>query len=298
MAAQCSTDKDNLALSKCNKLPKLIKGMIETPPAFSFAPADFATAAAFKTALQALLIEDAQEDRGYLWPFFFTAENQSEETVFQETPLGRRVVRDGQYRFNFAISENICLHKAMFSHRTTQGRVFLIDSDNQILGTLDTDGNFLGFTISMIHTGKFAFNDGSVVTTSPIYVDLLDNSELDRDGEILSGDIGKVINQVIRLADAELEIVGTPSATTIVVDVFAECDGTEITGLAVDDFVLTDDDNGATHAISSAVESTTVPGRYTLTGVSFEDSHLNLDSPSSLSIVGYESVGSVAVNVP
>ncbi len=296
MAAQCNTDKDNLALSKCNKLPKLIKGMIETPADFSFAPADFADAASFKTALQALLV-DAAEDRGYLWPFFFTFENNSQETTFQETPLGRRVVIDGQYRFNFGISENICLHKAMFSHRTSQGRVFLIDSDNQILGTLDTDGNFLGFTISMIHTGKFAFNDGSVVTTSPIYVDLLDNTELDRDGEILSGDIGKVINQVIRLADAELAIVGTPSATTIVVDVYAECDGTPISGLVTGDFTLTDDDNGASHAFTAA-ESSTVPGRYTLTGTSFEDSHLDIDLPASLSIMAWESTGSVAVNVP
>src|SRR5690242_7432609 len=103
MAAQCSTDKSNLALSKCNKLPKLIKGMIETPADFSFSPADIASAAAFKTALQALLIEDAQADRGYLWPFFFSFENNSEETVFEETPLGRRAVRDGQYRFNFNI---------------------------------------------------------------------------------------------------------------------------------------------------------------------------------------------------
>jgi hypothetical protein len=297
MAAQCSTDKSNLALSKCNKLPKLIKGMIETPADFSFSPADIASAAAFKTALQALLIEDAQADRGYLWPFFFSFENNSEETVFEETPLGRRAVRDGQYRFNFNISENICLHKAMFSHRTTQGRVFLIDSDNQILGTVDTDGNFLGFTISMVHTGKFIFNDGSVVTKSPIFVDLLDNTELDRDGEILSGDIGKVINQVIRLADATLEIVGTPSATTIVVDVYAECDGTEIAGLVTADFTLTDDDNGASHAFTAA-ESSTIPGRYTLTGTSFEDSHVNLVGPTALTIKAWESTGSVAVNVP
>src|SRR6478735_8619803 len=159
MAADCVTTKKNLALSKCNKLPGLLKGMIETPSDFSFSPSDIASAAAFKTALQALLVDDAA-DRGYLWPFFFTFTNNSQETVFQETPLGRRKVIDGQYRFNFGISENICLHKAMYTHQTTEGRVFLIDHKNQILGTLDTDGNFLGFTISQIATQKFAFNDG------------------------------------------------------------------------------------------------------------------------------------------
>lgn len=295
MAAQCNTDKKNLALSKCNKLPGLIKGMIETPADFFFTPANIASAAAFKTALQNLLIDDA-EDRGYLWPFFFTFTNNSQETVFQETPLGRRVVIDGQYRFNFGISENICLHKAMFSHRTTQGRVFLIDHQNQIIGTLDTSGNLLGFTIGMLWTEKFAFNDGSVVTTSPIDVDLLDNTELDRDGEILSGDIGKVINQVIRLADAELLIVGTPTTTEIVVDVYAECDGTPISGLIAADFSLIDDDNGASHAKTSA-ESATVPGRYTLTGTAFEDSQLNLVSPATLSIKAWESTGAVAVSI-
>ncbi len=98
--------------------------------------------------------------------------------------------------------------------------------------------------------------------------------------------------------DVELEIVGTSSATTIVVTVATVCDGTPVSGLVVGDFNLTDDDDSASHAISSSVESTTVPGRYTLTGVSFEDSHLNLDPPDVLSIQSYESTGAVAVNVP
>lgn len=295
--AECATRKKNIALSKCNKLPGLIKMMFTTPDDFFFTPEQTATAAAFKTAVQDLLVE-VYADRGYLFPPFMTFTNNSEATVFEATPLGRRKVIDGQYRFNFGISENICVHKAMYTHQATSGvRVFLIDHKNQWIGTEDTDGNFLGLTIAMLDTEKFTFNDGSVVTKSPINVDLLDNTELDQDGSILSGDIGKIVNQVIRLADVTLTIVGTPSTTSIVVDVAAECDGTPISGLVTADFILLDNDDGAPHA-KTAAESATVPGRYTLTGTAFEDSTLDLTTPALLSIKAYESTGAVAVNVP
>lgn len=292
--ATCNVTKGNLGLSQCNKLPQMIVGMITTPADFSIPAATYAVEADLLTYLNAALLDPAA-DRIYLWPNFRTFENISTEAVYEDTPMAYLPVRDGDYRFKFGIKENLCLHKKMYTHRASNGRVILIDNENQLIGTELSDGSFAGLTMQMLHTEKFMFNDGSVSTKSPIVIALQNNKELDKDGSILQADF---VGELYRIVDVTLTIVGTPTTSSIVVDVAAECDGTAITGLVVADFNLTDDDDGANHAISSATESSTVPGRYTLAGTAFEDSVLNLDAPDVLSIQAYESTGGVAVTIP
>jgi hypothetical protein len=296
--AECAEPKKNLALSKCNKLPGMLKGQIETPLDAKIEPAEFATAAALKTFLQAKLVAPLAE-RWYLWPFFNTFENISEATVYEDTPLTYSPVRDGQYRFRFGIIQNICLHKAMFSHRSNSGRMIFIDDKNQWIVTKDTDGNLMGLTYSMLNTEKFILNDGSVATKSPVVIALLDNTELDKDGEMLSGDIGKIVNQVIRLTDVVVTVVTITDAGDIDVSVVAECDGTPISGLATADFTYLNA-AGVAVVITAATESSTIPGQYKLTqaGDLFVDGTINLKIPSVLSIKAYESTGAAAVNIP
>ena len=293
----CTTeDKKNLGLSDCNEFPGLQDGGIETNADFVIPAATLASgAAAVQAYLQAALL-DTIDDRIFMWPPFASFEDISEAAVYQDTPLKYRKVRDGNYRFRFGISENLCLHKAMFTHRRTNGRWFIKDQNGYLTGTKLSNGDMAGFTIAMLNTEKLKFNDGSVATESPIVIALANNIELDKNG--LMFDASSFIGELYRIVDVYLTIVGSPSATTIVVDVKQVCDETPVSGLVVGDFTLTDNDNGASHAISSAVESTTIPGRYTLSGVSFEDSVLNLVAPSALSVKAYESNGAVAVNVP
>ncbi len=293
----CTTeDKKNLGLVNCNEYPGLINGMIETNSDFAIPAATVASgSAAVQAYLQAALL-DPIASRIFYWPQFASFENISEEPIYQDSPLRYRKVRDGNYRFRFGISENLCLHKSMFTHRRTNGRVFFTDQNGYLIGTELSNGDFAGFSIAMLNTEKMKFSDGSVATESPILVALSNNIELDKNGSMF--DASAFINELYRIVDVELTIVGTPSATTIVVDVATVCDGTALSGLVVADFLLIDNDDSAVHAISSAVESSSVPGRYTLTGVSFEDSTLNLDPPDVLSIQAYESSGAVAVNIP
>ena len=293
----CTTeDKKNLGLANCNELPGLLDGMIETNDDFVISAATLASgAAAVQTALEAALL-DPIADRIYYWPPFKLVENISVATVYEDTPLAYLEVLPNKYRFRFSISENLCLHKAMYTHKRKNGRVFLKDQNGYLIGTLLANGDFAGFKIQLLNPEGFAFNDGSVSTKSPVVVALANSIELNKNGYMF--DASSFIGELESIVDVELEIVGTPSATTIVVDVATVCDGTPVSGLVVGDFNLTDDDDGASHAISSAVESTTTPGRYTLTGVAFEDSTLNLDAPDTLSIQSYESIGAVAVTIP
>lgn len=271
----CNVVKKNLGLVTCNKLPQLIRGMITTPNSFSLTEAQALVASNWQNAM----IAEASE-RIHYWPPFINMENISEEAVYEDLPLGYLAVRDGNYRFRFGIKQNLCIHKAMFTHRSNQGRAFLYDTENQLIGTLDSDGNIRGLSIQLLHTEKMIFSDGSVSTKSPIVLALLDNKELDRDGVIIDASF---VNSLDRIVQAELEIVSAAD-NEIVVDVTIACDGTPLSGLLQADFVLTDS-NGDAQTISGSSENN---GRYTLTGTGLVSGTLGLRDVADLTVEYYE----------
>lgn len=288
MPDACVAEKKNLGLVQCNKLPGMIKGMITTPKGFSITPANAVEADEWQDALLA-----AAGVRIYLWPPFDGVEDVSEDAVYEDTPLSINAVRDGQYRFRISISQNLCFHKAAFTHRGKGDRVFLVDVNNRIFGTEDSDGNMRGFKISLLNTEKLKFSDGSVSTKTPIYLGLADNLEIDNAGLLLDAPF---IGELVGIVDVELALTATPhTATKIYVTVTSVCDGTAVSGLVAADFVITDTDDGADHAITSVVEAN---GVYTITGVGFEACTLSLESAATLSIEGYELLETLAVPAP
>lgn len=283
-------DKQNLGLSNCNEWPVIIAGMIETNSDFAIAAADLADPDDVRDALQDALL-DVAANRAYYWPPFASVEDISEEAVYQDTPLRYRAVRDGNYRFRFGISENMCLHKAMFTHRRTNGRVFLIDQNGYLIGTKLSNGDMAGFSIALLNTEKMKFNDGSVASESPIVVALSNNKELDKNG--LMFDVSDFISELYRIVDVAITVISA-TTTVITLEVNAVCDDTPIDGLVTADFLLVDNDDGSSHAKTAAAVAG-YPGRYTLTGTSFEASTVTLAAPSALTIKAYESIGAVAV---
>jgi hypothetical protein len=276
-------------------MPEMPASIITTGINFKFAPADLVDAATFKAALQAA-VETGKASRIYIWPPFKGLENASEAAVYEDTPLATMRVRDGKYAWRFFINENICLHKAMFSHRSNSGRVFIIDSANQIIGMNDVSGNFMGLSISLLNTEKMVFNDGSATSKSPIYLVLKNNKEFDQNGTILSKDIAYVVNEVVRLADVDLTISGAVAASGFAVKVSQTCDGTLVSGLVKADFVVTNN-AGATQSVSTVVESS--EGIYTVTPTTtFIDGYVDLVVPASLTVDAYESTGKATVNIP
>ncbi len=295
MAEECEDNKLNLSPSKCNNLPVAIKSMIETNDNFFLDEADYADEAALLEALQDA-IKAGRASRIYLWPTFVGVEDNSKAVAYEDTNLAYLEADNGQYRYRLMISKSICMHKATFSHKRSDGRVFLIDKKNQLFGTKGVDGKFKGFKLQLLNPENLMIGvDGSVATKSPIQIALDDTGEINENGYTVKA--GSVISSLVPLADVTLTLVGSVSATTIVVDVKASCDGTPITGLVVADFALTETD-GDPQTITSAVESTTVEGRYTLTGTAFVDGFLNLDPPAILSIDAYEAQNTLTINVP
>lgn len=284
--ADCIVAKENLGLSRCNKFPALIKGIITTPDSFFLSPANAALQAQWQNG-----IEDVAAERIYLWPWFVGMENISEEAVYEETPLAYLAVRDGNYRFKFHIKENLCIHRAMYTHRANQGRAFLIDTDNNIIGTLNEAGTeFRGFSIQLLNTEKLMFSDGSVSSKSPLVLALKNNKELDKDGYIVTLD---EVNDLVRIVDVTINVT-TQTAESIVAEVTVTCDGSKVNGLLHTDFKLLNS-AGAAQSIASRTE---VDGVYTLTPTTtFVDGTLGLQLAASLTTDPYEATPAT-INVP
>src|SRR5688572_28987773 len=200
--ADCTDSKQNLSKSRCSKLPALPLYMITTPDDFVLTSANLASASALRTALQDAL-EGPVDSRIYLWPKFSSAEDASEETVYSETPFGSRKIRDGNYRFKFMISKSLCLHKAMFSHSGTGGRVIIIDSERQVLLTEDSNGDYRGLSLDLLNVEKIKINMGDVLTETPVYVSLADNKEIDESGFLFDCSI---VNELEPLTDVDLAV--------------------------------------------------------------------------------------------
>jgi hypothetical protein len=290
---ECDVVKKNLGVSQCNKMPEMIMGMITTPNDFVIPAETLADPGLLLEYLNDAILAPAGQ-RIYYWPSVKGFENISQEAVYEDSPYAYLPVRDGNYRFKFMFRENLCLHKAMYSHRANTGRVIFIDSENQLFMTETADGEGKGFQMQLLHTEKLVFNDGSVATKSPVVVALQNNKEIDTAGLLVQFDSFSDLNRIV---DQKLKVIGSPTATTIVVEVMAECDATPLNGLVVADFLLVDDDNGATHAITTATPDPSFPGRYTLAGTAFEASKLGLKPAGELSVEGYESIAPVQITV-
>lgn len=295
MANDCIVVKQNLGLSQCNKLPAMPSSMITTPVGFRATPVQAIDPDFWQAALLA-----GRATRIYLWPNFVHSEDVSEAAVYEDSPLAVIPVRSGKYRFRFSISQNLCLHRAMFTHKTASGRVIILDNEEQMIMTEDDNGNLMGFAIQLLNPEKMILSNGTVATKSPVYLALQDPKELDQRGVIVSASFLATLN---RLTDVTLAIVAASvSANSLQVDVTVACDGTGVSGLVLADFTLLKTDGSAeTTPPSICVESTTVAGRYTISkvaGVAWVDGTLGLKAASVLSIEGWESTGSVLVDVP
>jgi len=288
MAEVCVVDKRNLGPQLCKDLPQMLKGMITTPQSFKFSAAASIIAANWTAAL----IDDP-DVRIHKWPAFKGFQNVSEASIYEQNALTDIFVRPGKYMFRFDIVESLCMHKAMFTHNGGNQRVFLVDIKNNIYGTVDVDGNFMGFSVSLLNLENIIFSDGAVASKSPVYLVLLDSDELNASGGKVSG--STFYNTLSELIDVNVELSTPPARTTssIRVTVKTDCDGTAVSGLIATDF----------EAFTSAgvpIVIATAPyadGVYNLTSAAAFVAlmTINIKEPASLSIKLYESLGAVTV---
>lgn len=288
--ANCNEAKKNMGVVKCTRLPQMFSGMFSTPMGFKIPAATIALGnTAIQTYLQTAMLNPDLNERIFLWPPFVGFEDAKEDAVYEETPLADLKVRDGKYRWRVQVQQDLCTHRAMGTHNGGNQRIMFLDIENQKFGMKNEAGDFMGFTASLINVEKLMISNGSEATRTPIYIILKNNKQIDNNGALIQADY---IDELNRLTDVELDIIGTSTVTQIKTTVKTSCDETSILGLVAADFIK----RSAAGVIETITSVTEVNGVYTLVGPAFTvGGTLTLDTPDQLSIQAYEATPVIVI---
>jgi hypothetical protein len=287
MALDCITDVQNVGASACKQFPQAVEGIIKTPMDFTITAANAAVTANWQSAILAVAAT-----RIHLFPLAHDFENLSEEATRAASNLGKEVtVRLGQYRFRLLFRENLELHKAIYSHLGSAGRIFLIDINKKLIGTSDDDGVTLkGFLLDQFMPEKIQFGDGSNPSLSPVYTSLSNNEELDVNGYQMR--FSTQLLALKALTDVVLTLVGAASATGFIVAVKSKLDNIPVVGLVDADFIRASGMSGSTFTTDNG------DGTYTFGGAGLTDGTVTLRAASLLTVQAWEATNVLTLDVP
>lgn len=132
----------------------------------SYDSTDYATQAAFQAALLAS-INLATGDSGKIFPFpeIQNVANNTEANTTGATGLGFQfILREGKPAYTFGVIVGSNLEKQLRAFNNSIVPVFVFDSNGNVWGKLDADGNFVGTQALIFVAGK-PFSDGNSVDT-------------------------------------------------------------------------------------------------------------------------------------
>jgi len=290
--ANCDEAKKNMGVVRCTMLPQMFATMFTTPLGFKIPAATIEEGAdAIKLYLQDAMLNPDLNERIFLWPPFVGFEDAKEDAVYEETPLADLKVRDGKYRWRVQVQQDLCTHRAMGTHNGGNQRVMFFDIENQLFGMDNTDGDFMGFNVSLLNVEKLMISDGSAATRTPIYIVLKNSKQIDKTGAIMEA---SYVDELNRLTDGQITVVGVPTATEIKATVRTVCDETNILGLEMADFIK----KSAAGVVEPITSVTEVDGVYTIVGTAFTTGTLGGETPDNLSVKAYELIPATVTITP
>ena len=195
-----------------------------------------------------------------------TFTDNSEEMVTETEEDGTEgFVRKGKYKFLMEFVNGLYYQQALNSlNSQSLYDISLVDSANNILGTLASDGSVKGFSTTMVQASKLTFATGSARSKQGINVQLDDPDELDNDFSFISGK--SLAPYKPKNADGVNEVVLSYStapanaATSLIVKAVLKQGGEAFKGALVPNFLYK---VGGTTQVPTAVSE--VDGVYTLT---------------------------------
>jgi len=275
----------NYGIKSKKGLPKLV---IFTTDSYELSETNF--------ALQAKQMEAIKQLKAFPVQINGLTKNHEDTTMVTFGDKSRMDTMQEKRRYSVTVLANSCLGKELIKLRGFSGGVLFVYSNNVIEGYRFEVGKIKGIPMDYVGVkGLDVVNpDGSEVSLVTINFDLHDESLMTADG--YEAVLDKSWTKIDGLTPVTLAQVGTASAISIVIDVYSTCAtgcNKPIPALVPADFVAT----GA-GSISTVVESTTISGRYTITGTGFSDSTvLNLVDPALISLIYFPIVSSGALTV-
>jgi hypothetical protein len=296
----CSVeDWQNTGYDKCNTNLGAVAMIILTADDY-----EITTEALAKTL--ATWTQGIQERNVFPLPRVWSATDQSEKDIYETSPLGQKKLgKEGTYGGEYLLDAPLGMQVALRSFNGADLRVFYVDVNGNILGMSIDGTKFRGYKVGMFHCEGMN-NPVAKEESRKIVVNVWEDTPTDRD------DYGVMVTptafnpiELEGLKDVNLTIIGTPTDSSIVVDVKTAYGQVGLSGLVTADF-LEETALGVDHTISSATESATIAGRYTLASSA---AFVTLDvldliptgypvGSGKLSIAGYQSTGSVVVTIP
>jgi hypothetical protein len=217
--------------------------------------------------------------------------NESEEDTYYTSPITslRTFVREGKHGFKYMIKFNPALHarlRAGINGKTM--RLIQVDAVNNVIGTKDVL-KFKGWSSGTLRVEKWKPSDGSNLSFT--IITFMSESAFETNENIATFKVDWNIKGLNGVQQAAIEVVGTPTATEIIVDVLNNEDGSAIEGLTLPaEFELLKASDSSAQTISSVTESTTIPGRYTLAGTALVTGTINLADVVTVGSEYYEGI--------
>jgi len=288
-AVNCSSDIQNMGVGDCPSKIGQANFLIWTTDGFEFATKAGVTLAALQAGIQAKTVYPLLLVHGT------TSSDTEDGTYTSDNGEITIPTSKGKWVKEFKFQVPAYLMANIYSFDGQNGRMMILDTFSQLLGTSSDGTKFSGYSVKNITIRKPMLpEDKNTIMTISMIVEFDIIEEYTTNMAYVAIDWADEING---LQDATMA-VNSSAAELVTVTVTRDSDNTGITGLVVTDFKI-ENDEGTAFAIASATPSATVDGEYALVVATMasDDYIVNLNVPGSMTTEGYESTAAATFTI-
>lgn len=293
----CSELKKNTGISNCVIVPGFHKKHIFVPRGTEIDSEDLAkTLSTWTTLTQAGWASRALPLPGAVKPEFV-----ADEPVFEDLGEGNEAyVSTNTSKDTFYINAEIVTPQYNANIQALNNGVwacYIVTSNGYIIGKSTDKVKFLPFNCSVR-----VLPQNKATATEAAHLGYTVRLESYEDWNLYGAAVKPTefnpLTDITGLLDVNLELAESATALKAVIDVKTDLNADGVTSLAIGDFSFLKDSDGSAQTPESMTESATVDGRYTFVFTALVDGTVDLVAASALTESGYESTGSIEIDVP
>lgn len=179
-------------------------------------------------------------------------------------------IREGKVELSLIYNKSHCFHKSVFTKKAFKKWNIVLFFTNHVVGAKSIDGlSWKGFDAGMFSVATFKVQQGTDPQMTKITLQLTPegtNEWNTRMAPIANEEIAAELNSIDGSIETNITYVSPPAVgSTIVVDVKSQCNGSAKSGLTTGANWFVGGAQTTPKTVTTAAESATIPGRYTLT---------------------------------
>lgn len=248
---------------------------------------EFATITAAKTESE--WVDGITEESILPIPDILEYTDNSEDDTYWVSPVNSvaKFIREGKTDNRIMCLFEPGLYRRLRGLNGKKMRLFYADGAGNVMGTSPDNTVIKGVSLGTLRVEKWIHSTGDNPTFIPIRFVM--DSGIERNDQVAMFNVTWNINSLNGIQPLSLTVVGTPSSTSVVVDIEGTDDGVALEGLTLPaQFSFIKASDGSSQTISTVTESTTVPGRYTLAGTGLVTGSLNIKDVITLAGAYYK----------